>query len=124
MSGYSMSLEGETLEASDSEYEDDIARVQNLQAQRITSAWARIQSLSHEECQVLLEQCLNREPSLIFDLLDTCNATPVEPSHSQPLSWCVCGQMQRDAHISGEEMLWTRTSTLCVVDATHGLVHT
>ncbi|XP_077403718.1 uncharacterized protein LOC144036736 isoform X2 [Vanacampus margaritifer] len=47
--------------------QDDIARVQNVQAQRIASDRARIQSLSHEECQVLLERCLNREPSLIFD---------------------------------------------------------
>lgn len=52
---------------------------------------ARIQRLTLEECQQLLQRCLNREPRLIFDLLShTPDPPPPGPPNPQTPSWCVC----------------------------------
>ncbi|XP_055003828.1 P2X purinoceptor 7 [Boleophthalmus pectinirostris] len=71
--------------------EEDLTRVQNLRVQRIASDRARIQRLSLNESHLLLERCLNREPSLLFDLLDT-DPNPEDPPPLQTLSRCVCGK--------------------------------
>uniref|UniRef100_A0A1A8CCW0 Gypsy retrotransposon integrase-like protein 1 n=2 Tax=Nothobranchius kadleci TaxID=1051664 RepID=A0A1A8CCW0_NOTKA len=77
---------------------DDLERVQQLRQQLVAVEEARINRLTLEECQQLLQRCLTREPSLIFDLMS------LTPDHPQPgpcppqsPSWCVCLQCRNMA---------------------------
>lgn len=67
--------------------------MENLQAQRIADEQARIQTLSLEESHQLLQICLTRDPSLMFDLLHMLtsgNAPPPGPPAPGQPTWCVC----------------------------------
>ncbi|KAF7221502.1 uncharacterized protein [Nothobranchius furzeri] len=77
---------------------DDLERVQQLRQQLVAVKEARIKGLTLEECQQLLQRCLTRGPSLIFDLMS------LTPDHPQPgpcppqsPSWCVCLQCRNMA---------------------------
>ncbi|CAL8377117.1 unnamed protein product [Boreogadus saida] len=56
--------------------QDDVLRVENLQALRIADEQARIQSLDLQMSHNLLQLCLTRDPSLMFDLLTMSSADP------------------------------------------------
>ncbi|CAL8363129.1 unnamed protein product [Boreogadus saida] len=73
-----------------------MARVETIRIQRITNEQVRIRDLNLEASHHLLELCLEREPSLIFDLLAMSIPHPTSdpqqpgPSDPQQPAWCIC----------------------------------
>uniref|UniRef100_A0A1A8L5P1 Purinergic receptor P2X, ligand-gated ion channel, 7 n=1 Tax=Nothobranchius pienaari TaxID=704102 RepID=A0A1A8L5P1_9TELE len=77
---------------------DDLERVQQLRQQLVAVEEARINRLTLEECQQLLQRCLTREPSLIFDLMSLIPDHPQPgPCPPQSPSWCICLQCRNMA---------------------------
>lgn len=71
--------------------QEDFDRVKELQEQRIAMEKARIQRLSLQDCQQLLQRCLDREPGLILDLLSLTPDPPApDPRPPQAPGWCIC----------------------------------
>ncbi|XP_073723657.1 P2X purinoceptor 7-like [Misgurnus anguillicaudatus] len=72
---------------------EDVARVNLLRSQRIEFEHAQIQRLTPGQAQQVLERCLTRYPSLIFDVMGQLPAAPhpFPPVSGQP-TWCICSR--------------------------------
>ncbi|KAK1892904.1 P2X purinoceptor 7 [Dissostichus eleginoides] len=71
--------------------EDVIERRGGEEEEEAEDGEARIQGLSLQQSHQLLELCLTRDPSLMFDLLRfTSDAPPPGPPVEGQPTWCVC----------------------------------
>ncbi|KAL1006776.1 hypothetical protein UPYG_G00076950 [Umbra pygmaea] len=72
--------------------EEDLRRVLSLQAQTAAYEQDKICEMSLDQSHQVLELCLTRDPSLMFDVLQRLseNAPPTGPPVSGQLTWCVC----------------------------------
>ncbi|XP_055039100.1 uncharacterized protein [Misgurnus anguillicaudatus] len=79
---------------------DDLERVHLLQAQRLTITQEKINGLDLEQSRQLLQRCVTRDPSMIFDILWSSAEDPAAAPHptlGQP-SWCVCQRCREMAN--------------------------
>ncbi|XP_013856187.1 P2X purinoceptor 7 [Austrofundulus limnaeus] len=99
---------------------EDMARVDRLRMERTAYERDLIQHLDLQQTQQVLEQCLARDPSMIFDVL--CYFRPASPSTIPPVpgqpSWCICHRC-REMPTVVERKCCTQQPHLCISTLPH-----